>query len=228
MKLALVKTILFSFLIISLFYIATYFIESSTNKNLYVSTQESTKNHLMDRRKEAPVQNLVGWIEVTSTTINYPVVQADDNDFYLTRNINKENSKYGSIFMDFRNKGLGQDKHTIIYGHHMKDGSMFHDLSLYSNQSFYEENTHIYTLSPEGEEMVWEVFSSYSVGADFYYLDIDFANPAQFTAFIEELVERSLISTNTRVTEDDYILTLSTCDYTFENGRYVVHSKRTS
>jgi sortase B len=168
--------------------------------------------------------DVMGWIEIPSTNINYPVVQAEDNDYYLKHNIKKEESIHGSIFMDYRNKKLGQERHTILYGHHMKDGSMFHDLDLYNNQNFYKENPYIYTVDKSGRRNKWEVFSAYVSETDFYYLDVDFSSVNKFEQFINQLNERSLINTEVDLMDASNILTLSTCDYSFDNARYVVHA----
>ena len=91
---------------------------------------------------EARQQNrdVIGWISIPGTSIDYPVVRTDDNEFYLNHNVLKEESKHGAIFMDFRNADRGQQKHIILYGHDMKNGTMFHGLLNFKQKSFFSEN----------------------------------------------------------------------------------------
>jgi sortase B len=160
------------------------------------------------------------------TQINYPIVQAKDNDYYLFRNYKGEDMRAGSIFMDYRNDVKSQNRNTILYGHRMKDGSMFGSLKKMLDEDFFMSHRKLYydTLF-EGYDL--EVFSVYTTTTDFYYIETDFSSDTEYTSFLEKIQEKSLYKTDTKVTESDQIVTLSTCDYALdpEAGRLVVHAK---
>lgn len=227
----LVKLILSFLLIFSLFKIGSHFYESYDNEKMYASINKSKENNL--RTLTPKFEQLLnqnpdfnGWIQVPDTRIDYPVVKSSDNEFYLNHNFEKEQSKHGAIFMDYRNQGYGLDRHTIVYGHYMKDGSMFKDLEKYSEQQFYENNPIIYTHTNNGKKIKWKVFSTYVTDTNFYYIETDFASDDVFKDFIDNITDKSLIASELDVTTDNQILTLSTCSYEFDDARFVVHATR--
>ncbi|MBK3497359.1 class B sortase [Viridibacillus sp. YIM B01967] len=169
---------------------------------------------------------LVGWLTVDDTHIDYPILQAENNDFYLNHNYKKESNLAGSIFMDYRNRIEENDKNTILYGHRMKDGTMFTQLKKYLEQDFADAHPKFYydTLY-EGYEI--EVFAAYLTTTDFYYIETDFDNDDEFLDLVKNMREKSDVQTSVKVDAKDQILTLSTCDYgPGENrGRLVVHGK---
>ena len=170
-------------------------------------------------------EDTIGWISIEGTLIDYPIVQASDNCYYLTHACNRDESNHGSIFMDYHNAADFSDSHTIIYGHNMKDGSMFHDLIEYSDQDFLNEHIYIKIYSPTGHYK-WAVFSTYTTEPDFNYLQTEFDSPEEYSDFLNALLSHSEFSDKKiQVTAEDRILTLSTCSNDFENGRRVVHAK---
>jgi sortase B len=169
--------------------------------------------------------DIVGWIRVPNTRIDYPVVQTKDNEYYLSHSIEKKPSKSGSIFMDYRNNGNGGDRNIILYGHHMKDGSMFKDLMKYKDSEFYREASRI-QFSTLYEKAEWEIFSVYITSPDFDYIQTHFFDDEDFETFLEEIQGRSHYPTKVEVGKEDTILTLSTCTYEFQNARLVVHAKK--
>ena len=110
----------------------------------------------------------IGWITIEGTSIDYPIVQASDNSYYLTHDCNDNKPKYGSIFMDYHNASDLSDKHTILYGHNMKNGSMFHDLNEYDSHVYLDEHTYIKVYSQDVYRK-WAIFSTYSTEPDFNY-----------------------------------------------------------
>lgn len=167
----------------------------------------------------------IGWILITGTSIDHPIVQASDNSYYLTHDFNHAHSNYGSIFMDYRNAADFSDNHTIIYGHNMRNGTMFHDLNEYSNQEFWDEHAFIDVYSPDGYRK-WEIFSTYSTETNFDYLQTEFNSPEDYAVFINVLLSKSEWSNDgIQVTVEDRILTLSTCSNDSGNSRRVVHAK---
>lgn len=169
-------------------------------------------------------KDIVGWITIPGTKVDYPVVQATDNAFYLTRNFKKERSSHGSIFMDYRNTGL-EDRNTIIYGHHMKDGTMFGAISGYKNRSYLKGREYIQHDSLEQPE-VYQIFSVYVYRPGKGSLRRTFASDSEYSQYLGQISRASLYDTGTSVESTDKILTLVTCSYEFADARLVIHAKR--
>lgn len=184
--------------------------------------QEST-NMLPEVNKD-----ILGWLNIKNTRINYPVVQSNDNDYYLQHNVEKKKSGRGSIFIDYRNKSLGEfigkEKNIILYGHNMKDGSMFGDLEKYKDEAFFKEN-YVIIFDILSKSYKWKVFAAYVTDTDFNYINTDFQSDDEFNDFIKTIRKRSWYINDTTVNSKDIILTLSTCSYDFEDARFVVHFK---
>lgn len=162
-------------------------------------------------------KDIVGWIYSENTSINYPVVQSDDNEHYLRRLINGEYNIAGSIFMDYRSNPNLEDKNTIIYGHNMKNDTMFGSLQEYKSQEYYNNHKIIYYFTPE-ESYVLKLFAgcTVSVESDIYTLsDIN-------TNDINKYKAQSDFKCNVEINEEDKILILSTCAYEYEGARYIV------
>ena len=165
-----------------------------------------------------------GWIKVNGTNINYPFVQTEDNSYYLTHSFNKEYTKAGWIFLDYRNNINNFDKNTIIYGHSRKDKTMFGSLKNTLNDDWYNDiNNHIIKISTEFNSTLWQVFSVYHIRTENYYLINNFDNDSDFESFITTLKNRSIFNFNANVSKDDNILTLSTC-YS-DTDKMVLHAK---
>ncbi|OIJ14894.1 SrtB family sortase [Anaerobacillus arseniciselenatis] len=170
-------------------------------------------------------EDTVGWIRIDNTVVDYPVVQGNDNEFYLNYTFNKEKNKSGALFMDFRNSIDFLDQNTIIYGHNMMDGSMFGELKKYRNESFFEE-INVITFDSLYEEMEWEIFAVFLSDTSFNYIRPNFPDENAFQQFIQTVEEKVLYSTELEITNDDHILTLSTCASDFDDARLVVMAKR--
>ncbi len=165
----------------------------------------------------------VGWITVPNTNVDNPVYQTGDNDFYLEHNGIKEKSVYGAVFADYRDiiSRAGNTKNVTLYGHHMKDGSMFAQLHRYKNISFYKENPVITFDTIYGTGGEYKVFACMITNADNmddngYFFDFaapSFRSDADFMSWIEQIRRRSLYNTAVDVNANDQILTLSTCTY---------------
>ena len=213
-----------------------YYTNNETLKGVQ-KIYESTQNIKEDHRKGTirssflPLQeintDIVGWITVDDTRIHYPILQAKDNEYYLNKNYQKEETRAGSIFLDYRNDPkFERNQNTIIYGHRMKDGSMFGQLKKYLDEDFFNENKTIYLDSLyEGYDL--EVFSVYQTTTDFYYIETEFTDGPDYQQFVEKLKKKSMYSTDVTIDSDDTIVTLSTCDYAVDSleGRLVVHGK---
>lgn len=164
----------------------------------------------------------VGWLTINDTAIDYPVVRGLDNDYYLNHNFYREDDLLGAIFMDYRNVGMGKDKHSVIYGHYSKHGQMFKDLDRYLSEDFLTSHPE-FTLSDAFSDRVYKVFSVHHSYADPTFINLTFENN-EFIDFTESLKNQSLFSIDTPVSSDAKILTLVTCNYTVNNGRLFIHA----
>ena len=168
----------------------------------------------------------VAWIKVNNTNVEYPVVKTTNNSFYLNHSFDKSKNSAGWIFADCKNKFDNTDKNIVIYGHNMRDGSMFGSLKNILNSDWYEneENTNI-TLFTENEKCIYKVFSVYKIESEDYYIKTEFSNENEFEKFIETLKKRSIKNFNIDISKSDNILTLSTCA---NNNKYrvVLHAKK--
>ena len=168
-------------------------------------------------------QDTVGWIQVNGTNINYPFVQGSNNEFYLNHSFDKSSNGGGWLFMDYRNNKDDFDKNTIIYGHGRKNNTLFGTLNkILSNNWIEDSNNYIVKLSTESENTLWQVFSVYKIPTTSDYLEISFGDES-FINFANMLLKRSIYDFKTNVSNNDKILTLSTC-YNDEE-KTVLHAK---
>ena len=167
----------------------------------------------------------VAWIQVNNTNINYPVVKANDNDYYLNRSYDKKSNEAGWVFMDFRNSGTLNDKNTIIYAHNRKDKTMFGSLKNVFQRDWYNnKDNHIIKMSTPYENSLWQIFSVYRTKVESYYITTEFENDNTYLEFLNNLKKRSIYEFDATLNSNDSIITLSTC-YT-DNERTVVHAKK--
>lgn len=169
----------------------------------------------------------VGWIKVDGTKVNYPIVQSDDNNYYLNHAFNGKKNAGGWIFADYRVDFDEFGKNTIIYGHNMNNRTMFGSIPLMLNKSYLKNsNKHYIKISTPTSNSVWKVFSIYTIKPEVYYLKTNFKSEP-YEKFITTIKGRSVHNFKTEVTIDDKILTLSTCDNT-GTKRIAVHAKMIS
>ena len=151
----------------------------------------------------------VGWLKVNNTNVNLPVVQTDNNDYYLNNNFYKKRNINGWAFMDYRNDPKSLGKNTIIYGH---NGTIFGTLKNATLPYWYRnKDNHIITFNTLSKNMQFQVFAVYETTVDFYYIDTTFNTNQEFLELVSEMKQRSYYDFNTEVNENDRILTLSTC-----------------
>lgn len=164
-----------------------------------------------------------GWIKLNGTNINYPFVQTNNNDYYLTHSLDKKYNQAGWVFLDYRNKEMN-NKNTIIYAHGRTDKTMFGSLkSILNNNWLKNTNNYVIKISTEKENTLWQIFSTYHIPTTSDYLQIDFNSDDEYRNFINMIINRSSYNFNTNVSTNDNILTLSTCYNNFE--KLVVHAK---
>lgn len=169
----------------------------------------------------------VGWIQVKGTNINYPVVQTNNNDYYLDHDYNKAKNTAGWIFMDYRNDPLLSNKNTIIYGHGRLSKIMFGTLKNILNSDWYKNKNNYYVRYYTNKtKNIWEVFSVYRIKTTSDYIQVSFSSDDEYIRFLRKLQKRSAYDFNTYLTKEDKIITLSTCYNKKE--KVVMHAKLVS
>ena len=169
--------------------------------------------------------DIVAYIKVKNTSIDYPVVQCGDNDYYITHSLDKSSNSAGWIFADYKNKFDTTDKNIVLYGHNRRDGTMFRTLRNALEEEWYTnpENQEI-TFVTENEKNKYQIFSIYIIENEDYYITTEFSKN-EFKKFIKTIKSRSIYDFGVELNEDDQILTLSTCD---NNNKYrlALHAKK--
>lgn len=236
-------------LLVSVCYIAGFFLSIQQNKNMYNNLEK-----LKEQKPSASITypegyleefgllyqenpDIVGWVEIEGTELNYPVVQGDDNDYYLTHNFYGKKERHGVPFMDYRNDPQTLDTNTILHGHNMKsDNQMFSELEKYykgSNALNYYRHHPTITFDTAYEKMKWKIFAVFTCnvntgnGEVFPYYD--FINPSsskEFEEFLAEVRNKSIFNIPVDVDVNDRILTLSTCYYEYDGQRLVVMARK--
>src|SRR5690625_228967 len=172
-------------------------------------------------------EDVVGWITVDGTQIDYPILQAEDNVKYLNRNFYHEESRAGSIFLDYRNDiQLDDERNIVVYGHRMKDGSMFQHITKFLDEDFFKEHRTI-EFDTLYEHYEAEIFAVYNTLTTFDYIQTYFEDDHDYENLLTEIKDYSKFDAGVEVTADDKIITLSTCDYVLDQdqGRLVLHAK---
>ncbi len=165
-------------------------------------------------------KDIIGWLYSEDTPINLPVVQSNDNDYYLRRLIDGTWNNSGTLFADYRNDGTFADNNTIIYGHNMKNKEMFGTLSNYKEQSYFEEHPIMWLLTPDGDYKI-ELVAGYvtPTTSDVYSFE---QSEEDVFATVQQSIERSTFHTEVEINHGERFLTLSTCSYEYDNARYVL------
>lgn len=170
--------------------------------------------------------DVIGWIYLPDTVINYPIAQGADNDFYLTRFLDGTVTAGGTLFADCVCPSDFSGLNTIIYGHNMKNGSMFALIDDYAEQDFFEAHPVMYLNTPSQNYKV-EIFSGFTTDPESFVYTSAFASDEDYESFLRALLSSSEIDCRTEVGSSDHIVTLSTCTYTAEDVRFVLCGKLT-
>lgn len=193
--------------------------DSSDNTETIVDKKNPVIMALKDLNNDT-----VGWLNVPETTIDYPIVQASDNEYYLKYNFNKVRDFNGWVFLNYANSSTILDQNTIIFAHNRYySKTMFGTLSQISKKAWYQNaKNNLITYNDVNREMKWEVFAAYTVPVTDDYLKTNFSNQEEFFNFINLVRSRSVFKSDVEIAADDKILTLSTCANT--SDRFVVHA----
>lgn len=207
------------------------------NDDAAPQTQKKYPTGMQNKFKDLYDMNsdVIGWIEVPGTVIDYPVVQTSDNGYYLEHNYNKEKSRFGAVFADHQNIISQSGTSTVIhlYGHQMMNGTMFAQLSRYRNLDFYRENP-VFKFDTLYLNSEWKVFAVFVASVDpnqdngqmFNWRVTDFGNEQNMMAYAEECKQRSLLEMPVDIEPDDKLITLTVCAKDFDNARLVVAARR--
>ncbi len=174
-------------------------------------------------------QDTVGWIRANNGKVNYPIVQTTTNTYYLDKSFEKKYNQAGAIFMDYRNRSSFEDRNVVLFGHSMLDKSMFGSLNDMWKSGFFDnkENSLIQIIDTNNTTIKYEIFSYYTIDKEEYYIKTNFLTDEEFTDFLKTIQNRSIRNFNITLTEDDKILTISTCAGTGgTNRRKVIHARK--
>ena len=172
-------------------------------------------------------KDTVGFISVAGTNINYPVVQARDNKYYLDHSFQKKRNGAGWVFMDYRNNSDFSDKNIVIYGHGRLDTTMFGSLkNILETDWVNDKNNYTIRYVTGTETMLFQVFAVYTIPQESYYIETVFDSDTEYKEWLNTMINRSKYDFKTTINEKDKILTLSTCkEYSDGKERVVMHSK---
>ena len=194
---------------------------NNTNKYLIVKD----KKYRLKEEIKTVNEDIIGWIKVDNTNINYPYVQTSDNKYYLNHSYDKSYNDAGWVFMDYRNNSNLDNKNTILYAHSRLDKTMFGSLSKVFRREWHtNKDNHIINISTPTENSLWQIFSVYKIEAESYYITTDFDDDNEYLEFLNTLKSRSKHNFNVTMNSNDSIITLSTC-YS-DTERTVVHAKK--
>ena len=223
-------------ILVSGYFIVSYLLESKAASDEYNNIIIEVK-HIDDDKSKTSIDfdkllainsDIVGWIEIPGTVIDYPIVKGTDNEYYQYYTVEKEKLSAASIFMDYTNAGDFSDANTVVYGHNMKNGSMFHSIESYFEDGFYSAHSYMNVYSATGAKYKGEIFAVFSIAADYDYRNSYFENDDAFEAFITDMKSRSIINVGMEILPGDRIITLSTCSHfghNSSNQRLVVMAK---
>lgn len=197
--------------------------------------EQKNETERMLQVKELQQQNadIIGWLEIENTNINYPVLQGTDNSYYMTHNYKKEKSKNGSIFLNADYNWNIPSNNLLIYGHNLGNGMMFQELLKYEKESFYQEHPVIRFTTAE-EDAEYEIISAFKSRVYYkseknvfrYYFFLNSESEEEYNQFVKNAKNASLYSIDATANYGDQLITLSTCSYYVEDGRFAVVGRK--
>ena len=202
-------------------------------KGLQGTKQEKTERMLQVEALKQQNSDIVGWLEIENTNINYPVLQGTDNEYYMTHNYKKEKSKNGSIFLDKDYDWNISSNNFLIYGHNLKNGTMFQELLKYESESYYVQHPTI-RFTTENDDAIYNIISVFKSKVYYkseknvfrYYFFINPETEEEYNDFVANVKNASLYDIDKTAVYGDQLITLSTCSYYTEDGRFVVVGKK--
>ena len=237
--------ILLLIIILGITYIVVELTHASNDKNTYkdvsnifhdINQKKDIHEQKIKKLKELheSYENVIAWLEIEGTDINYPIVQTTDNDYYLNHNYKNEKSSAGAIYFD-KDVKINESDNLQIYGHRNKYGLMFEPLIKYAKKDFYEEHKTI-NLTTLEEDATYEilaifysrVYYSNETNVFRYYYFVNAESEKEYNEFVNNAKNASKFDTGVDAKYGDKLITLSTCEYSRENGRFVIVAKKIS
>lgn len=173
----------------------------------------------------------VAWLSINGVIEDYPIVQTNDNSYYVNHDFYGNNTKAGTIFEDYRNASLESEfedlsKLTLVYGHHMKNNTMFANICNYKDDNYVEEHPYGLLYTPDGDIYKIEFFAGINLsGNESSFLDIENYNQIEFNEYINTIKENSSFDNDLNIEYEDKLIALVTCSYEKENNRYILYGK---
>ena len=197
---------------------------AQTNEEYDIDANRNLQNEII--ALNATYTDAVAWLRIPDTSIDAPVFKGLTNEDYFAKDRDNAEKKYGELFMDYRCNlnNMENMAHFIIYGHNPEDKTYFSDLLKYEKEDFFKNNKTIYMSTINGNYK-WQIFSVYKTTPDFFYIDVNFDTVTEYSTFLNSLKEKSMYDTGVDIDSNNTILTLSTCDYSVDDGRFVVQAK---
>ena len=240
----LIQLLLIIVIIVAVIYIYKYIVDKNNAQketellndievNKTEVTKQKTERMLQVSELKKENEDIVGWIEIEGTKVNNPVLQGTDNSFYMNHDYKKKESVYGSLFLDESYDWNKPSSNLLIYGHNMRDGSMFQNLLNYREEDYYKKHP-IIRFTTEDEDAEFEVMAAFQSRVYYkseknvfrYYYFIDANNEEEYNEFVNNAKKASFYDTGVTAEYGDQLITLSTCSYHTEDGRFVVVGKK--
>ncbi|MBF0781102.1 MULTISPECIES: class B sortase [unclassified Granulicatella] len=220
------KKLVLCVVVVGLFIVAIVVFFQVRVSNNTLSFEQVREEILIKQEKN---RDMYAWLRIENTKIDYPIMQHDSDDvFYLTHDVNGDRTYYGAIFTERVNQKSFDDTVTIVYGHAMKDESMFGSLKNYLNRAFFNENRRV-LVNTAHETLEYDIFAAYVFTDDHLYHTFQLGEPTKIEEYVSHIPEYAskyqgyYIPTDFHVSKDK-LLILSTCDWQISGKRYVVHA----
>lgn len=218
---AILIMLLIGIICFALFKIGTILLEQQRNQDTYEQISELADEGIDwdELRKINP--DIVAWIKIEGTNIDYPIVTAPDNDKYLHTKFDGKQGSCGTLFVDANTTKPFKNFLTIVYGHHMKDGTMFNNLKKFKGKSFFDDHTH-YDLYTPTQNYTVEIVGFYNPKSTSKFYDTEIETERQKFQYIDMLERDAKNESGERATTNDRLVLLSTCAYEYKNARYIL------
>jgi len=202
-----------------------YAVMEEKRETLFCSDPNTVSEWFLHMIEEYQNDDIVGYVLIEGTNVDYPVVQAQNNSYYLHRNYRHIEDIAGSIFLDYKNDIARGDRQYILYGHNMNADIMFHSVRYYVDESYYMEHPYV-IFDTLHHAYVFEVFTFYMADVnEHYYIHVNWPEDVAYKQYLDKVVGMSYYDTGVEVGVEDVILTLSTCTNISDDTRYVLSAK---
>ena len=210
-------------------------VNESTQENIEETINQENERILKVQKLQEENPDIVGWLEIEGTSINYPVLQGDDNEYYMAHNYKKQKSKNGSIFLTKDYDWSIPSSNLLIYGHNLSNGTMFQELLKYEKEDFYKKHP-IIRFTTNNEDAEYEIISAFKSRVYYkseknvfrYYYFVNAKTEAEYNEFVQNAKKASLYNIDKTAQYGEQLITLSTCSYHVEDGRFAVVGRKTT